>query len=538
MDIQKLSIINNDTDALPPQCRNLYESGLARILVTHISFGIALLGIPANIFALIVLHVGKAYRSPTHILLIALAIEDIMIILFYGIYYIAIHYYESYHIEWLGFLRYIDTPLFYLVNWIKMIEIYTVVLLSLERYTAIRWPLKAAHLCSVGRTKRGLLFISLFSGVFKLPNLILDYRVLQWSPVCNNYQLVAVFRNEAWYDTFKLVHVQLLDQVCSFVIPLSLLVFLNCGLIMRIRRFEKRHRSGQWSSKRINGSATTGTGKTSYKPSMPNSFVLQDDEDDFELNPLRRGFNSFRARLNMGRKSTLAERIFTEQNITMSNASPERDFDGNNQTVSRGTLRSTGGPNAAVSTASRSILLTLVCVVTTFIVCETPTTICFLFEIWHLLSGIVSKHGEDTSSSLDTANLTANSTNMQSANPDDLYYYAYPAALVLVLVGCASNFFIYILMGRRFRRTCIQLLAQCCCLICTQQQRHRSRHNKEDSGFIRPLKHRHKGKLKCSVIQVEASNRGTARILWSSKNICAPNDSLSPKEVVLPDDVQ
>ncbi|VDL97846.1 unnamed protein product [Schistocephalus solidus] len=305
MDIQKLSIINNDTDALPPQCRNLYESGLARILVTHISFGIALLGIPANIFALI------AYRSPTHILLIALAIEDIMIILFYGIYYIAIHYYESYHIEWLGFLRYIDTPLFYLVNWIKMIEIYTVVLLSLERYTAIRWPLKAAHLCSVGRTKRGLLFISLFSGVFKLPNLILDY---------------------PWYDTFKLVHVQLLDQVCSFVIPLSLLVFLNCGLIMRIRRFEKRHRSGQWSSKRINGSATTGTGKTSYKPSMPNSFVLQDDEDDFELNPLRRGFNSFRA---------------------------QRDFDGNNQTVSRGTLRSTGGPNAAVSTYNSDIQLHL-----------------------------------------------------------------------------------------------------------------------------------------------------------------------------------
>ncbi|KAL7053515.1 hypothetical protein AAHC03_027059 [Spirometra sp. Aus1] len=538
MDIQKISNVSNDTTVLPIECRNLYESGLARILVTHISFGIALLGIPANIFALIVLHVGKTYRSPTHILLIALAIEDIMIILFYGVYYIAIHYYESYNIEWLGFLRYVDTPLFYLVNWIKMIEIYTVVLLSLERYTAIRWPLKAAHLCSVGRTKRGLLIITAFSGVFKLPNLILDYRVLQWSPVCKNYQLVAIFRDKAWYDTFKLVHVQLLDQVCSFVIPLSLLVFLNCGLIMRIRRFERRHRSGQWSIKRMNGSVAIVNRRSFYKPSKSNNFVL-DDDDKPDLNqPLGKGLASFRPRLGSSRKNIPAEKSFIEQSVSLSNTSPERQLDGVIQNASRNSANTSGCPAAVVSTSSRSILLTLICVVTTFIVCETPTTICFLFEIWHLLSGIVNKHAGASAAGKTAVTSAANDTQVQSANPDDLYYYAYPAALVLVLVGCASNFFIYVLMGRRFRRTCIQLLVRCCCLICAQQRRRRSQRRKEDSGFIRPLKHRHKVKLKSGVIQVDGRTRGAAQVLWNSKNVCTPTELQSPKGVILPASVQ
>ncbi|VDK87859.1 unnamed protein product [Dibothriocephalus latus] len=477
---------------LPPECRNLYESGLARILVTHISLGIALLGIPANIFALIVLHAEKACRSPTHILLIALAIEDIMIILFYGMYYIAMHYYESYNMVWLGFLRYIDTPLFYLVNWIKMIEIYTVVLLSLERYTAIRWPLKAAHLCSVGRTKRGLLIITLFSGIFKLPNLILDYRVLQWSPACKDYKLVAIFREKSWYDTFKLVHVQLLDQVCSFVIPLSLLVFLNFGLIMRIRRFERRHKSGQWSIKPLNGSIAIITRKTSYKPQKPNSCVseLEDDDTDLTLPP-RGTCYSFNSRLRVPRKPILTERIFAEPSVTSSNASPEQTLNGNQQGALRNTMSIKGGHNANASRTSRSILLTLIGVVTTFIICETPTTVCFLFEIWHLVSGIVSEGGKASLNTSLPDNSPANSTNDQSANPYDLYYYAYPAALVLVLVGCASNFFIYVLMGRRFRRTCIRLLVRCSCVICSHFRRRKSKRNEEDSGFIRPLKHRH-----------------------------------------------
>ncbi|VDN14359.1 unnamed protein product, partial [Dibothriocephalus latus] len=467
----------------PSECRNLYESGLARILVTHISLGIALLGIPANIFALIVLHVEKTCRSPTHILLSALAIEDIMIILFYSIYYIAMHYYESYNLLWLGFLRYIDTPLFYLVNWIKMIEIYTVVLLSLERYTAIRWPLKAARLCSVGRTKRGLLIITLFSGIFKLPNLILDYRVLRWSPACKDYKLV-----------------------CSFVIPLSLLVFLNCGLITRIRRFEKQHKSGQWSLKRFNVPAAIATRKTPYEPRKPTSFVLAEKEGDCSdlPSPPHGTSNSHYSPLSLLKKPNPIQGNSREQSATLSIASPEQTHDGSQQEVSRSIVSSKSGRTSTASTKSRSILVTLVCVVTTFIICETPTTLCFLFEIWHLLTGIANKSRVAPSNSTVTAISAANSTDTQSANPYDLYYYAYPAALVLVLVGCASNFFIYILMGRRFRQTCIRLLVRFCCLKCAQQQRCRSQRNEEDSGFIRPLKHRRKVKTKCVCDSVNA----------------------------------
>ncbi|BHF70574.1 hypothetical protein SprV_0301362600 [Sparganum proliferum] len=307
---------------------------------------------------------------------------------------------------------------------------------------------------------------------------------------------------------------------------------------MRIRRFERRHRSGQWSIKRVNGSVAIVNRRSLYKSSKTNNFVL-DDDDKPELNlPLRKGLTSFRSRLGSSRKNTPAEKSFIEQSVSLSNTSPERQLDGINQNVSRSSANTSGCPAAVVSTSSRSILLTLVCVVTTFIVCETPTTICFLFEIWHLLSGIVSKHAGASAAGTAAVTSAANGTHVQSANPDDLYYYAYPAALVLVLVGCASNFFIYVLMGRRFRRTCIQLLVRCCCLICAQHRRRRSQRRKEDSGFIRPLKHRHKVKLKGGVIQVAGRNRGAAQVLWNSKNVCTPAELQSPTEVMSPASVQ
>ena len=465
-------------ELLPAHCRNPYETGILHLLVTHIGLSVAILGIPANILALIVLNYHVTNRSPTHILLTALAIEDILIIVFYSVYYIAVHYYETYNIVWLGHLRYIDTPLFYMVNWTKMIEIYTVVLLSLERYVAIRWPLKASRFCSPGRTKRGLRIIVLLSGVFKLPNLIFDYRILKWNIECQSYGLEPVFRSASWYPTFKLVYVQLLDQVCSFVIPLSLLIFLNLGLILRIRRFTKRHMHGHWTGGKTLGSETSVNSNVFYSDASP-STCNSPTYGEKSLAIRNVNFHTtIRFRLtHSGRspRATDADSNETDENLSRANTFSEGigNFSFGVETKQRG-----------LNSNNRSILLTLIGVVTIFIICETPTTVCFLFEMVNLIYRLCDE------SEGETAN-TENS--LIFVTSEHLSYYAYPAALILVLVGCASNFFIYILIGRRFRRNCKQLMLNLTHKICCRGDRERE---ETDSGSIRPLKHRHRSKVR------------------------------------------
>ncbi|EUB60424.1 FMRFamide receptor [Echinococcus granulosus] len=463
---------------LPAYCRNPYESGILHDLVTHVSLSIAILGIPANILALTVLNYRVKSRSPTHILLTALAIEDILIIIFYSLYYIAAHYYETYNIFWLRHLRYIDTPLFYMVNWIKMIEIYTVIFLSLERYVAIRWPLKATRLCSVGRTKSGLRIIVVLSGIFKLPNLIFDYRILKWNTECQSYRLEPVFSAASWYATFKLLYVQLLDQVCSFVIPLSLLVFLNSGLILRIRRFAKRHIHGQWTGGKTVSSNASVNSNVCYSDASPLNCNTLSYIDQMTVTRNLAFHTSFRLRRNHSVKLLNNQEVDLPQSVetlSRTNISPD------------GIGTSSVGPEArqrGMNSSNRSILLTLIGVVTIFIICETPTTVCFLFEMVNLIYRLCNVHEDET---------TSVENSLIFVTSEHLSYYAYPAALVLVLVGCASNFFIYILIGRRFRRNCKQLLVNVTHKLCCWTRRTKE---ETDSGFIHPLKHLRRSKAR------------------------------------------
>ncbi|KAL5969844.1 FMRFamide receptor [Taenia solium] len=473
-------LIQNTTNQtlLPAHCQNPYESGILHDLVTHVSLSIAILGIPANILALTVLNYRITSRSPTHILLTALAIEDILIIIFYSLYYIAAHYYETYNIIWLGYLRYIDTPLFYMVNWTKMVEIYTAIFLSLERYVAIRWPLKATRLCSMGRTKRGLCVIVVLSGIFKLPNLIFDYCTLKWNTECQSYRLEPVFSAASWYATFKLVYVQLLDQVCSFVIPLSLLVFLNLGLISRIRRFTKRHMHGQWTGGKVISSDASVNSNVCYSDTSPIKCNAISYIDKTAVIRNLAFHSSIRLRRNHSAKPSHNPKVdLPEAAETLSQTNAFSDETGT----------SSLGPEIRqrnVSSNNRSILLTLIGVVTIFIICETPTTVCFLFEMMNLIYRLC-KVNEDK--------ITGVENSLIFVTSEHLSYYAYPAALVLVLVGCASNFFIYILIGRRFRRNCKQLLVSLAHNLLCWAGRAK---NETDSGFIRPLKHLRRSKVK------------------------------------------
>ncbi|TGZ57816.1 hypothetical protein CRM22_009865 [Opisthorchis felineus] len=404
---------------------NTFANTIAGILITHVSFAIAILGVAVNLLTLIVLR-RSAARGATNLLLVVLATEDILIIFSYSLYYVAIHYYENYQLTYLGLLRYGDSPLYFVLSWVKVAEIYTIVLLSLQRYLAIRWPLHAASLCSVGRTKRVLAGVIMLSAVLKLPNLILGYREMVYVPDCKQHILMEVFRNKPWYTNFRLIHVQVLDQVIGYIIPLIALIVLNIGLITRVQKATRERMQKQ------------GLGMVGYPPRDSNGLERSGEQTTI---PRSGDQNEMLRRQNKDERRKECSGLKAQQ-TELSGVAISRTL-------------STSGPKAqntnTANMQNRSVTLTLIGVVSTFIVFETPTTICFCYEFSQLISkqlGIDDTLDDSSGETTDTITAT------------NFYHHVYPAALICVMIGCASNFFIYMLIGSKFRRQCLKMLQE------------------------------------------------------------------------------
>lgn len=319
-------------------------SDLNTQLVTNVSLLIVLIGIPANILALIILKRGIIGKT-TRFLLIVLSIEDTLLLLLYSVYYVANHYSEVYNFSALTIIRHADSLLLFLLNWTKMTEIYTIVIVSVDRYIAIRFPLQATRLCSIGNVKRALFVIIAIAFLFKLPNLVIGYKLAALNN-CSIYVTYEVFAELPWFRTFEIVYVNLLDQVVSYVVPLGTILVLNVCLIRHVRQAYRTRRS-------------------------------------------------------------------------LSNM-----------------VRNIGTISAQQSQANqRSLTITLVSVITVFILCETPTSMVFIISVYNIVS--------------DHPNWTIIAT-------------IYPFALVLMLINCSINFVIYMLAGKTFRRMFIKVVCGSC----------------------------------------------------------------------------
>lgn len=313
-------------------------------LVTNVSLIIVFIGIPANVLALIILKRGSIGKT-TRFLLIILSVEDMLLLVFYSIYYVANHYTDFYNLSSLSLIRHADSLLLFLLNWTKMAEIYTIVIVSVDRYIAIKFPLHATRLCSIGTVKRALFIIIVIAFCFKLPNLVIGYKLAVLNN-CSVYVTREVFSDLPWYDNFNIVYVNILDQVVSYIIPLVTILVLNICLIRHVRQAYKTRRS----------------------------------------------------LVNM--------------------------------------VRNVGTISAQQSQANqRSLTITLVAVITVFILCETPTSMVFVVDVYNIIA--------------DKPNWTIISA-------------IYPFALVLMLINCSINFVIYMLAGKSFRRMFFKVVCGSC----------------------------------------------------------------------------
>lgn len=348
-------------------CSFVFVTDLNVQLVTNVSLVIVLLGIPANLLAFGILRhsiTGKTMRF----LLMVLSLEDALLLLLYGIYYVANHYSDFYGFSSLSIIRYADSPLLFLLNWTKMTEVYTIVIVSIDRYICIKFPFHSNRLCTVGNVRKALLVVIVVAFFIKLPNLIVGYKQAVLNN-CSVYSTVEVFSNLPWFVPFNIIYINLLDQVVSFIIPLVIILALNVCLIRHVR------------------SVNSGRRALSH---LVTNVVLTASSDQSHA---------------------------TQRNLT----------------------------------------ITLVAVITVFIMCETPTSMVFLINVYNIITDRMDE--------------------------GDIMSNLYPFALVFMLLNCSINFVIYLLVGKNFRRKLVNVMCGSCCHL---EDRPQTSHSTRLNFEVRP----------------------------------------------------
>ena len=365
------------------------------ILVAYVCPVLVLFGIPANILTICVLN-SDSKRNTARYLMLILATQDFILLILYTIYYIVPLLYGR-HRWFSSIIRFVwsaDSPILFLLGWFKFSEAYTIVTICVDRYVALRHPFKSASICTVSNAKRVQVAIVLAGFFEKLPLLILDFCYYDWMTQCGSCE--PIFRNQSWYNMFWLVYVQLIDQIVTFLIPLLCLLLVNVYLIWKLQHVK-----------------------------------------------ILKGFDTKTARVRLASNEASTEL-------------PSQTADSQSLYV-KSSKNLISGPNASEfhnlqlrqrrrTHQARNISAMLVCVISVFIVCETPTALYFFRD----LHDMIWATGEDR-------------VPMHSL---------YAIAIFTAILNFASNFLIYGLVGRRFRWLLNQTLSRWtyACLHCKRRR--------------------------------------------------------------------
>ncbi len=392
------------------------------ILVAYVCSVIGLFGIPANILTICVLR-SDPKRNTARYLMLILATQDLLLIFLYGIYYIVPLLYQRF--GWFSFFIQIiwsaDSPILFLLGWFKFAEAYTIVSISIDRFVALRYPFKSASICTVSNAKRAQLVIILVGLATKLPLLILDFCYYDWGNKCDSCE--PVFRNQPWYNMFWLVYVQLIDQIVTFLIPLLCLVFVNVYLIWQLQ------------SVKILKEVADKTVKAS-QPASDTSSDAQQRYNSSVINNHPKHPTPRLGRLDHYRQQSEA---YTTESQNIQNRQRRRTHQ------------------------VRNVSAMLVCVITVFIICETPTALYFFRDVHAMIGGLERDKGA--------------------------MHTLYAIALLTAMLNFASNFLIYGLVGRRFRWLLKQTFSRWT-YMCIHCRRRRPVHRGPQKRLLHPIRMR------------------------------------------------
>ena len=128
---------------------------------------------------------------------------------------------------------------FYIGHTSRMMRNWIVVLVSMERWIAITWPLKAPIICNVHKAKVAIIILLIISTIYNLPRIYQAFP--QYIPTCVGGKITMRLKNDD--NKFPILWEKLYLVVGYMIViiagPFAILIVLNSLLISSLRKASK-----------------------------------------------------------------------------------------------------------------------------------------------------------------------------------------------------------------------------------------------------------------------------------------------------------
>ena len=218
------------------------SSELSDILGVWVTGVICLLGFAGNILSFMVL-LQAFRRSPMFYVLRAVAVSDALFLFSVFVMQTIVNMHpDTGLLQWCYTYRgYIQYSLWPVLMMTQMSTVWLTVLVSIERYIAICYPLMASSYCTLRKVQQAVLLIFSVSVIYNVAR--------YWEfEVANNISLQKTVIGS--HEIYRYLYSCALYSLFLFFVPLGLLIFLNLKLVLALNRGKKQWQTLQFRQKK------------------------------------------------------------------------------------------------------------------------------------------------------------------------------------------------------------------------------------------------------------------------------------------------
>ena len=226
----------NDTGPVTSSSASAPDMLTRFVVETCVALPVSVVGTVGNVLAIIVLQ-KQRQRLSTTLLLQVLAVADTGVLIstvllrsLRYLYHYGVLYYGHFNAlePYMDVYHYIFCGLFPFVYFIRLTGTWITVLLTIDRYIAVRFPLHAHHLCTMRRAMRHVIILSFVSLLFSLPRFF-EYQIDTSSKF--GFVPTDLLLNRTYTIAYRIV----LFFTFMYLIPMLLLILLNAHLLITLR---------------------------------------------------------------------------------------------------------------------------------------------------------------------------------------------------------------------------------------------------------------------------------------------------------------
>ena len=212
------------------------------VVEVYLTSALCLFGFVGNVIAFLVLRRDK--QTTTTYLLQTLAVLDTfyLITTVFTQIYEGLYYFTGWFIPQTGFYPYMEMYLYPCARMVQMASSWAVVLVTVERFVSVCRPHSVRRFYTLPRIKVAMGIIFVLCIAYNIPNFF-EVTAYQQFDRCQGIYLTK--KNETGFyhnRIYQLFYKCILQLLLRYLLPLSVLIVLNCKLFAALRRsWRKRH---------------------------------------------------------------------------------------------------------------------------------------------------------------------------------------------------------------------------------------------------------------------------------------------------------